>query len=306
MTPHDLFLNFTPSTLREKVKPWVMGRDEKTFTSTCAEEAKDLRSASFGTRMLACIGWIYENKANQYLSEQCGEWAMFSGAGWAETGARHKRNVRLVGNVASAGMALRKIQENMSSGDDDDVVVDDAGNVKNDEAPSSKQPKGAKDSTPGKGGPAGSSSPKKNPPGAPGPAGTPAGAASSSGTTTNNPAAGGSAGTTTDKEQARQEKKAKALADVEQTLPVFLEVIWDLSEQDIEQTVAHVTKMLLYDVSVPWIIRIRRAAALQRMGRIFQDIATLQEGELDSKAAREKIESAFVTTMTKEKDEKKK
>ena len=53
---------------------------------TIISEAEELKTASFGRRLLKTVGFIYENKAAMYLSEQSGEYQMFSGAHWAESG----------------------------------------------------------------------------------------------------------------------------------------------------------------------------------------------------------------------------
>ena len=61
-----------------------------------------------------------------------------------------------------------------------------------------------------------------------------------------------------ERKKKAEEGKQQAMKDIEQSLPIFLEFIWEISAQDIEKTVADVTKLYLRDVSVPWIIRMRR------------------------------------------------
>ena len=42
-------------------------------------------------------------------------------------------------------------------------------------------------------------------------------------------------------------------------LPAFLKLAWAISARDLENTIKLVSKFLLKDASVPWIIRIRRS-----------------------------------------------
>ncbi|CAD7955356.1 unnamed protein product [Amoebophrya sp. A120] len=344
--------------LRDRLKPWVLLRDEKNFLAAIAAEAQELKKASFGQRMLATIGFIYENKAEQYLAEQGGEWSLFSASGWKETGAKTQRNMRLVGQLTNAGLALKKLHAEAQKLDEEDLKEegdeqadkaaaaekkdgDVGGDNKKDSASAassaSAAPGGAaasaSTSSPSKSAAAAGATPKGGPAGtntastsstSAGAAGTASGAQSSStgaaagtattGGTTSSAAQAPSKPALTPEEEAKkkqqqerkkQERKAAAAREMEQSLPIFLEIIWEFSASDIESTVASVCKFFLYDVSVPWILRIRRAAALQRVGRIFQDIATMTDKELDSADAKSKLEQAFVTTITKEKGKEK-
>merc|ERR1719316_2393304 len=53
--------------LADKLDRWVLGRDEAGFMSTLAQEASELRKASFGPRLLRTIGWVYENASEQFF-----------------------------------------------------------------------------------------------------------------------------------------------------------------------------------------------------------------------------------------------
>eukprot|EP00392_Amoebophrya_sp_AT5.2_P014195 g14337.t1 len=289
--------------LKERLKPWVLLRDEKNFMALIAAEAQELKKASFGQRMLATIGFIYENKADQYLAEQGGEWSFFSSAGWKETGARHQRNFRLVGQLTSAGMALKKLH---AQAQDADLDSDQEGGGQQSESTTKPADHDAESTaTTGRESTSASSaaSPKKEgkKTSAAGKAAQARASAAADGSSTPGAAAQPKLGAE-EREKRKHEKRQAAVREMEQSLPIFLEIIWELSASDIESTVQNVCKLFLYDVSVPWILRIRRAAALQRVGRIFQDIATQSGGELDSEKAKTTLEQAFVTTMTKEKD----
>merc|ERR1711968_180189 len=72
------------------------------------------------------------------------------------------------------------------------------------------------------------------------------------------------------------ETKQQTMSSLEDSLPVFLETIWDMAVVDIESTVRVVCKKLTKDVSVPWQIRVRRAHALARIGRVFLDYSQVE------------------------------
>jgi len=95
--------------------------------------------------------------------------------------------------------------------------------------------------------------------------------------------------------------QVKMMQDLEQNLPIFLSTLWEVSAMDLEAVLAKVTKLLLCDVSVPWQIRYRRARALKRLGRIFQDAVMGDEAETLNSNARQKLEQALLETVQKEK-----
>jgi len=73
---------------------------------------------------------------------------------------------------------------------------------------------------------------------------------------------------------------------LEDALPLLMETAWSICQVDIEQTVKAATKMTLKDISVPWQIRMRRAYALRRLGRIFEDVAFSYSDQVDDDVAR--------------------
>jgi len=110
------------------------------------------------------------------------------------------------------------------------------------------------------------------------------------------------------KEDNRKKREEMMQETLGRNLSWFLDLIWHVVESDIDKTLQQVTKLYLYDVSVPWIIRIRRALALQRLGRIFMDIASSgheqDEGLSDLERIKRKVEEALMHSVQKsQKDE---
>lgn len=98
--------------------------------------------------------------------------------------------------------------------------------------------------------------------------------------------------------EQNQEKKDQAaketMTSLEDSLPVFLQTIWDVSALDIENTLHHVCDKVLKDISVPWQIRHRRAVAMMRLARIFRDVGQVEHADLSqSSAAKQHLEEAF-------------
>lgn len=98
-----------------------------------------------------------------------------------------------------------------------------------------------------------------------------------------------------DADQEKKEKLAKEqLSSLEESLPVFLQTIWDVSAVDIENTLRHVCDKVLKDISVPWQIRHRRAVALLRLARIFRDVGQVEHTDLShSSVAKQHLEEAL-------------
>merc|ERR1719433_2155859 len=101
-----------------------------------------------------------------------------------------------------------------------------------------------------------------------------------------------------DEENEDKEKKEEAqrqqMSSLEDSLPVVLQTIWDLSALDIENTLRHVCDKVLKDISVPWQVRYRRAIALQRLGRVFRDVGQVEHADLSqSQVAKQHLEEAL-------------
>mmetsp|Transcript_34194 Transcript_34194/g.102069 ORF Transcript_34194/g.102069 Transcript_34194/m.102069 type:complete len:906 (-) Transcript_34194:197-2914(-) len=106
-------------------------------------------------------------------------------------------------------------------------------------------------------------------------------------------AAGSQAGAEEDQEK-KEEAARQTMASLEDSLPVFLQTIWDVSAVDIESTLHHVCDKVLKDISVPWQIRHRRAVAMLRLGRVFRDAGQVEHTDLSqSQVAKQHLEEAL-------------
>lgn len=98
-------------------------------------------------------------------------------------------------------------------------------------------------------------------------------------------------------EQSKEKKEQVAketMTSLEDSLPVFLQTIWDISAVDIESTLRRVCDKVLKDVSVPWQIRHRRAAAMVRLARVFRDVGQVEHNDLSqSQVAKQHLEEAL-------------
>merc|ERR1712032_1405649 len=103
---------------------------------------------------------------------------------------------------------------------------------------------------------------------------------------------------TADQEIDDVQAKRNAMESLEDSLPVFLQTIWELSAMDIESTARAVGDMLTKDSSVPWQLRVRRAHALQRLGQIFLACGTPENMEdVDGGSAKQKFEEALMGSV---------
>lgn len=101
-----------------------------------------------------------------------------------------------------------------------------------------------------------------------------------------------------DEEAAREDATREALQSLEESLPVFLQTVWDLSVVDIESTLRRVCDKVLLDISVPWQLRQRRAFALRRLGRIFRDVGQVEHSDVSkSQVAKQHFEEALHRAM---------
>lgn len=106
--------------------------------------------------------------------------------------------------------------------------------------------------------------------------------------------AAGSQGTTEEDQDKKEEAARQTMSSLEDSLPVFLQTIWDVSAVDIESTLQHVCDKVLKDISVPWQIRQRRAVAMLRLGRVFRDAGQVEHTDLSqSQVAKQHLEEAL-------------
>ena len=94
---------------------------------------------------------------------------------------------------------------------------------------------------------------------------------------------------------------------MEESLPLLLETAWSMCQVDIEDTVKDATKMVLKDIGVPWQIRYRRAEALRRLARVFEDVAFVfsqNDGHEKTKTGEEvmkRVEEALFSSVKEKK-----
>lgn len=106
--------------------------------------------------------------------------------------------------------------------------------------------------------------------------------------------AAGAQGPSEEDQEKKEEAARQTMSSLEESLPVFLQTIWDVSAVDIESTLRHVCDKVLKDVSVPWQVRQRRAVAMLRLGRIFRDAGQMERTDLSqSQVAKQHLEEAL-------------
>ena len=105
-------------------------------------------------------------------------------------------------------------------------------------------------------------------------------------------------------DNAMDEEKAKVAAQkLEETIPALLELAWAINDRDISRTLKGACKKLFSDAEVPIETRIRRAEAVQLLGKEFYTIGKECGGEKydvkDTKDIKARAEVAVMTTMAK-------
>ncbi|CAK0833062.1 unnamed protein product [Prorocentrum cordatum] len=101
-----------------------------------------------------------------------------------------------------------------------------------------------------------------------------------------------------EEKQIQADPEAARQSCLEESLPVFLQAIWDISALDIESTTRSVCEKVLKDCSVPWQLRHRRAVALLRLGRLLRDAGQVDRKDLsDSKEVKQHLEEALLGAM---------
>ncbi len=106
----------------------------------------------------------------------------------------------------------------------------------------------------------------------------------------------------TSREGGEQPSQTQMRDFMQGTLPLLLDTAWSMVQMDVEETTKAAAKMVLKDVGVCWQIRMRRAYALRRLGRIFEEVSLTYGGEteigrLTGEQAIRQLEEAFVTTV---------
>ena len=107
-----------------------------------------------------------------------------------------------------------------------------------------------------------------------------------------------------------QEKKAKSnvadeqkmpnMKDIEDSIPVFLELAWAINVKDISKTIKHACHKLFSDATVEITDRVKRAEAVHIIGEEFFNIgksAIVKDTDFDEIKTRAEV--AVMTTMAK-------
>ena len=110
-----------------------------------------------------------------------------------------------------------------------------------------------------------------------------------------------------EEEQKQQEQQAEQMAaTIDGSLPAFLEFAWAVNRRDIRSTLQAVCRKLFDDASVPKELRVRRARAVQILGREFAAAGkeALRSGsavqrQFDPTEIKARVAVATMTTMAK-------
>jgi hypothetical protein len=107
------------------------------------------------------------------------------------------------------------------------------------------------------------------------------------------------AGSSVEEDQEKKEEATRQMmASLEDSAPIFLQAIWDISASDIESTLRLVCDKILKDKSVPWQLRYRRATALERLGHCFSDAGQVERTDLSlAQNAKRQLEEALYSAI---------
>lgn len=108
------------------------------------------------------------------------------------------------------------------------------------------------------------------------------------------------------KSKAEDDKAAEEAAQkqMEEALPVFLKTAWSATVMDLDKTLKIVARNILKDQSVPWQITIRRAEALQILGKIFSSLGKQEAEEQKQREAPKTTEQFQEALMGSLRDKK--
>ncbi|KAF4654951.1 hypothetical protein FOL47_009682 [Perkinsus chesapeaki] len=102
--------------LLSRLDRYVIARDEQGFINETIEEAqvlanvKDIFETSFGAPLLQTVGWMYQNRATQFINEECGKsWARRT-ASWKATSRTMSNKYSVASSMVKAAMVLNKMQ----------------------------------------------------------------------------------------------------------------------------------------------------------------------------------------------------
>eukprot|EP00397_Hematodinium_sp_SG-2012_P002305 GEMP01002311.1.p1 GENE.GEMP01002311.1~~GEMP01002311.1.p1 ORF type:complete len:855 (-),score=169.39 GEMP01002311.1:2103-4667(-) len=105
--------------LRDRLETYVTELDEEKFLKDAHHEADELKTASFGCQLLRTIGFAYENRAEQWLSEQAGDY--IDRAGWKESLNKTKQKVNVLSTITGAAFAAKRLHAKAAKLPSDDT-----------------------------------------------------------------------------------------------------------------------------------------------------------------------------------------
>jgi len=106
-------------------------------------------------------------------------------------------------------------------------------------------------------------------------------------------------------EELNETKVAEMTEHLDDSLPSFLELAWAINKKDIMSTIKVVCKKLFEDAGVPKDLRLRRAEAIQIIGKEFQSVGKLMrktnsaQNNFNAEEIKARVTVAARTTMAK-------
>lgn len=100
--------------------------------------------------------------------------------------------------------------------------------------------------------------------------------------------------------EATQQQKMPDMKDIEDSIPVFLELAWAINVKDITKTIKHACDKLFSDANVDVVERLKRAEAVHILGVEFFTVgknAIVEDTDVDDIKTRAEV--AVMTTMAK-------
>ncbi|KAF4731322.1 hypothetical protein FOZ62_031079, partial [Perkinsus olseni] len=96
--------------LLSRLDRYVIARDEQGFINETVAEAQVLAATSFGAPLLQTVGWMYQNRATQFINEECGKSWSRRTASWKATSRTMSNKYSVASSMVKAAMVLNKMQ----------------------------------------------------------------------------------------------------------------------------------------------------------------------------------------------------
>ncbi|DBA91090.1 TPA: hypothetical protein ACH3X1_016055 [Trebouxia sp. C0004] len=252
--------------LKALLRRWVEG-DQTGFRESMAQEGQELAKASFGPTILLAIGKAYEGQADIYL----GGFIQGGLASMRQEGQSIKSKVQL----GMMGLKVFHAQQKLEQMDKDQKQRSEAQARASQQSPSPNSIPAGINHQPGVSGQQEMSEQQR---------------------------AEADAAAVAAQRQAENLEHAQLRAHLEEaTLPLMLDAMWAANVLDIESTLRHVCKKVLYEAMADKQTRKSRAQALQVLGRLFQQAALAATAGTSQapRDAKQQIEDAMMAVMEK-------